>query len=411
MKYLIYLMLLLPIGVMAQEQGVHFDHELSWTEIQAKAKAENKYIFVDVFATWCGPCVYMSKNVFTQKEAGDFFNKNFVNIKIQMDETANDDEYVKKWREDAKMIATTYGVQAYPTFLYFSPDGKLVHKVVGGGDVADFIAKSEKALNPETQFFTVLENFDKKAEKTAEDYKEMAVACAGAYEAAKSAEYAAKYLEMQTDLMNKETLEFMSQFMKSSTDKGFDIFLKESKRVDEILDNSGFAMAKVEGIIQSELIIPKIKQDGTEPDWTVVTAEVEAKYPGMGELLVDKTKLLLYNHTKNWTGYLATANNLIKNHGDRVTAANLNLYATNILNNCADAECLKSALAWIKQANQEKESMQSLFTHAGILYRMGEKDAIPTMEKALALSSDEQSKTQINNILTKMKNGEKVWQN
>lgn len=51
MKKSFLLLLLLPVFYIAQ-QGIHFEHNISWKEIQAKAKAENKYIFIDAFTTW-----------------------------------------------------------------------------------------------------------------------------------------------------------------------------------------------------------------------------------------------------------------------------------------------------------------------------------------------------------------------
>lgn len=55
-------------------QGINFQKG-SWAEIKAKAKAENKFIFVDAYTTWCGPCKWLSKKVFPQKKVGDLFNK------------------------------------------------------------------------------------------------------------------------------------------------------------------------------------------------------------------------------------------------------------------------------------------------------------------------------------------------
>jgi thiol:disulfide interchange protein len=44
-------------------KGIRFEHGLSWAQVKEKAKAENKYIFMDCYATWCGPCKAMDKNV------------------------------------------------------------------------------------------------------------------------------------------------------------------------------------------------------------------------------------------------------------------------------------------------------------------------------------------------------------
>src|SRR5579863_6830712 len=92
----IALIALLPIAAAAQEsgtpappadpsKGMQFEHDLSWSGILAKAKAENKYIFMDCFTTWCGPCKFMSTTIFPQEETGNYFNDKFINVKVQLD--------------------------------------------------------------------------------------------------------------------------------------------------------------------------------------------------------------------------------------------------------------------------------------------------------------------------------------
>ncbi|GAH00631.1 unnamed protein product, partial [marine sediment metagenome] len=65
-------------------QGINFNVH-SFEEAIKTAKAENKLIFVDAYTTWCGPCKWMSKNVFTEGKVGDYFNESFVNVKIDME--------------------------------------------------------------------------------------------------------------------------------------------------------------------------------------------------------------------------------------------------------------------------------------------------------------------------------------
>ena len=50
----------------------------TWDEALEKAKEENKLIFLDAYASWCGPCKRMSKSVFTDEKVGEFFNANFI---------------------------------------------------------------------------------------------------------------------------------------------------------------------------------------------------------------------------------------------------------------------------------------------------------------------------------------------
>jgi len=138
MKKIFSIILLLPFLAFSQG-GMHFEHGKTWQQVVTQATKEKKFIIVDCFTTWCGPCKYMSSTIFPQKEVGDFYNKNFVNFKLQMDETSGDNAEVKSLYATAKDFEKKYGVNAYPTFLFFNPKGELVHKVVGGGDATMFI--------------------------------------------------------------------------------------------------------------------------------------------------------------------------------------------------------------------------------------------------------------------------------
>ena len=40
----------------SENSGIQWAKGLAWQQIRQKAKKENKYIFVDCYATWCGPC-------------------------------------------------------------------------------------------------------------------------------------------------------------------------------------------------------------------------------------------------------------------------------------------------------------------------------------------------------------------
>ena len=44
-------------------QGIEFSHG-TWKEVLAKAKQEDKLVFIDVYTSWCGPCKKMAAKVF-----------------------------------------------------------------------------------------------------------------------------------------------------------------------------------------------------------------------------------------------------------------------------------------------------------------------------------------------------------
>ncbi|MBP1637903.1 MAG: Thioredoxin protein, partial [Bacteroidetes bacterium] len=111
----------------AQSQGITFLEDIPLSEAFAKAKTENKLIFIDCYTTWCGPCKMMSRDIFPQKEVGDYFNAKFVNLKLNMEATENVE------------LAKKYGVKAYPTYLFLNADGEVVHKGLGSMPAEKFI--------------------------------------------------------------------------------------------------------------------------------------------------------------------------------------------------------------------------------------------------------------------------------
>lgn len=127
--------------------GVKYENRLSWSQVQEKAKKENKYIFVDVFTTWCGPCKLMDRDIFPQEKVSEFFSEFFINVKVQGDVPKKDTEEVKKWYNDAQAITSTYNIDSYPTCLFFNPKGELIHRLIGDSSSGeDFMAKAEVAF-------------------------------------------------------------------------------------------------------------------------------------------------------------------------------------------------------------------------------------------------------------------------
>ena len=144
----------------AQEAGIKFEHGLLWKQIVEKATKEHKSIFVDCYTTWCGPCKYMSSTIFPMKEVGDFFNKNFICVKAQMDTSKKDDENTIAWRADAAMLEKKFLVHVYPTFLYFSSNGNPLHRSVGAGGAPFIIKEGNNALDSNKAYYTIKNKFD-----------------------------------------------------------------------------------------------------------------------------------------------------------------------------------------------------------------------------------------------------------
>lgn len=128
---------------------IHFE-KLSFEELKAKAKKENKLIFINIYLTVCMPCKDMEKDVFTDADVADYYNPGFINASY---------DYNGK---DGQEVSDIYQIQCFPNFLFMDGDGKIVHKRVGGMNQKDFLKLAETASNPEQRLLYFDEEYQKK---------------------------------------------------------------------------------------------------------------------------------------------------------------------------------------------------------------------------------------------------------
>lgn len=134
MRYVIITSSFLLSAFLSIGQGIEF-FEGDYQSAFETAESKDQLVFVDAFAVWCAPCKRMSKQVFPKAEVGDFFNSNFVNIKIDME------------RGQGLKFGETYPVSAYPTFFFINGKGEVIHEFKGGRDAKGLIAEAKKALD------------------------------------------------------------------------------------------------------------------------------------------------------------------------------------------------------------------------------------------------------------------------
>lgn len=115
-------------------QGIEFFHG-SWEEALEIAEEQDKLIFIDAYASWCGPCKRMSQNVFPLEDVGEVFNNNFINVKLDME------------KPEALEFRRNHSVSAYPTLFFVNGKNEEVHKSVGGKTGPQLIQLASEALS------------------------------------------------------------------------------------------------------------------------------------------------------------------------------------------------------------------------------------------------------------------------
>ena len=95
----------------------------------AKAKAENKFVLLDFTGSdWCGWCMKLQSDVFSQPEFIAFAKANFVMVEVDFPREKPQSDALK---HDNEALAKQYDVSGYPTLIVLNRAGEQVDKSVG----------------------------------------------------------------------------------------------------------------------------------------------------------------------------------------------------------------------------------------------------------------------------------------
>jgi thiol-disulfide isomerase/thioredoxin len=99
---------------------------------RAAAERGDRFVLVDFFTTWCGPCKKLDETTWKDREVRDWLAKEAVCIKVDA--------------EKDTALADKYRINVYPTVLLIRPDGAEIDRLVGYRDAPTFLADARDSL-------------------------------------------------------------------------------------------------------------------------------------------------------------------------------------------------------------------------------------------------------------------------
>ncbi len=228
-------------------QGIEFEYG-TFDEALAKAKAENKMVFMDCYTVWCGPCKRLANEVFPLKEVGDYFNAHFVSIKMDME------------KGEGIEIRKKYGVKAFPTMLWIDAEGKVMHRLVGGRSAKALIEVAKIANDPEKNWGGMERKF-KNGERSIAFLQDYILAASEVKVDTKEAAEIYYAQRKEEDLFNRKDLDILAATIHSTSDEKFTFLLKNREKFYEIISQS-----KLDNYISKRMMseIAAVERSGDE---------------------------------------------------------------------------------------------------------------------------------------------------
>ena len=128
----------------AQIEFTEITNGEDWKELIIKSKETGMPLFLDIYASWCGPCKYLDKEVYTDSALAIVYNKLFLNAKI-------DGESIF-----GRQLVARYGLQAFPTMYFIGSDEEVISSIVGVREAGP-LAETGKVISENMQKITEYE--------------------------------------------------------------------------------------------------------------------------------------------------------------------------------------------------------------------------------------------------------------
>ena len=117
------------------------------SDLQELSETSPRKVFIDIYATWCGPCKLMDKKTFTDPKIVEYVNENYYAVKLNGEGKKQVNLFGKTMTEAE--LAHAFRIQGYPSIVFM--DEKLQpYQPVAGYIPAQSFIKMLKQFNEES---------------------------------------------------------------------------------------------------------------------------------------------------------------------------------------------------------------------------------------------------------------------
>ena len=378
MKKNILTFLMLIVTVTLSAQTVFFEGNL--VEAAAKAKLENKFLFVDCFTDWCTWCKVADKTTFASENVGEFMSKRFISVKVDME------------RGDGVDLGMKYRVFGYPSFLIFSPEGNIVGKMFGYiKDDNEFIRQLKSKTGERRDF--QYESHINEGLRFPEFYRASFIdkdVDMDSRRVSPESEVVSKWFLLQTDLRTEQAWAIMSRF---DLDPKTETYFLENHKYYRKMYGAEEVDDKIISIADRRFkeVVGKKDESILQPILKVLDVYL------LDEQLREENKLnfriRFAEEVEDWVSYSNLALRAVTLGSIKQHLNQANSFAWTLYLKSDDLRALTIASEWMAEVVEADPNYAFMDTYAALLYKIGNYDeALIVAQKAIKIGLENDEK-------------------
>ncbi len=371
-------------------KGIDF-FQGSWSDAKNLAIKLNKPLFVEAYSNNCLLCKQIEEHTFKQEEVGSFYNDNFINVKVNVDEA------------EGISFRKNYNVRILPDLIFLDPMGYPIYRDLGDKDQVQLLTLAHKVIQtplnhtPNSQNGspsvtspkTILETMK---EQHAAGLENSRFLYDYAYELKKHNEPYTEIVNTYLSRIKKDKLKhpqnllFIYDFSNDLQTHAMDILLQfrsifEAKygyaHITNRVKSAALSNASIAAKTQNQKLFRRTKQ-------VIQKAQLEDD-----ERMFFLVETIFHKESQNWREYIALVKEYIHKHGVR-NPHFLQQKAQDILTYSDEIKDLDAAKKWLETSLFQIRNYESYNTYAHVLFKLGNlHKAEKVARKAVEYASSE----------------------
>lgn len=346
------------------------------------AKKSNKLLFIDFYATWCGPCKQLDRLIFQNDSIQKVLGEDYILLKYdaEKDTTFN--------------LTKKYHIRSYPTAIVLNSDGFVLHKRYGfrGDDYKSLSSDVLKFTKEASEFANknqIIEGYSNQINVT--NYPKPYVAFINREAKRVDAAELNEYWETEDDVLFEGYFASLCYFSESASDNTINKVIANKNKYESLYgesDVSNMIYHLMVGKFDNAL---EAKSQAKFDEAAAYAKEVLSSESY--EDIIFSSRLKFLKSLGQWDQVLDIYKEL-KANGE-FDNGYVNHFSWQVFKDCDDKKVISQCLTWMKEVTTEEPNYMYLDTYAFLLSKSGDlPEAKRIAEKAIAAAivEDESSK-------------------